>query len=699
MSEILAPAGTYQHIKTAIENNADAVYGGVKCWNARGRTMNFTKRELNSVIKELHEHNIKFFLTLNILLFDKELDEIISFLKHPDTVLPDAFIVTDLGLIKCLQKHFPNIPIHLSTQFGVHSVEDVKFAEKIKASRVILARELVWEEIKRLRKTTKLEVECFIFGSQCVSFSGLCYFSSFLNSGSGNRGTCLITCRDRYSVGSNFGTLLYTPDLNCLKFLPKMEGIDCVKIEGRRRDPVEIQQILYKIHTNSLDTGHQTGFIYGKDLDKNCLYCKIHHRQKPICKISELSYTDKFDVFADFSDGKAQNFVSLSQATKNTFYIYSQYTGQYKLNSFNISLDFLIEKSEITKITFVDDQGKGKVLVLPKKKPLTKAIKLELDSFISQLESKYQVNIFKISYKKQTDTKGLFILPELLNKLEKTIRASIPSKENLPLKRNLKIQKIFLETTKIEVLEHFINDPFVELVFNISSIKKQELFEQVITKFGDLIFYKLPLFNFESESLASCYQKLKNKKVIFTRFSQLEATKDIHFKEKMADYTIAPWNHITLKELKKYGISFFTASPEVSFAQNLKIFKNEKVQFILGGRLPFVYTRQCYKHLFKCKECSLNQPKTKIIKNIDKNLTFYVSCEPDYRMILLDTPILNNYPELNKNHSLRYISNGFSLKEIIQTIDTLKKQNYFEELKKSKTWENSYECNLFRKRK
>ena len=200
--EILSPAGNNIHINVAIEEKSNAVYGGLKKWNARNNAVNFSIDEYNRNIKKLHENNIKFYLTLNTLMLDEEIENIITLLKSGKIELPDSFIVADIGLILRLKREFPNVDLHISTQFGAHNIEDLIFLEKLGVKRVILARELTLNEINKLKKNTTLEIETFIWGSQCLSYSGLCFFWSFINGGSGNRGKCSILCRDVYEVNS-----------------------------------------------------------------------------------------------------------------------------------------------------------------------------------------------------------------------------------------------------------------------------------------------------------------------------------------------------------------------------------------------------------------------------------------------------------------------------------------------------------------
>ena len=270
--EILSPASNMEHIQVAIDGKANAVYGGLKKWNARNKAINFTSEEYNHLIKKLHENNIKFFLTLNILMLDNEIEEVIEFLKN--NILPDAFIVTDIGLLNTLHDEFPNVPLHFSTQFGAHNIEDVNYIKSLNGERAILSRELTLEEINNIKNNTNIELECFIWGSQCLSFSGLCFFGTLINGGGGNRGKCIITCRDIYSVNKKQGHHLYVPDMNCLNLISKLDDIDCLKLEGRRRKPREIKQVLNDIY-NSETQYLSTGYLLGTNIKDNKLFEKI----------------------------------------------------------------------------------------------------------------------------------------------------------------------------------------------------------------------------------------------------------------------------------------------------------------------------------------------------------------------------------------------------------------------------------------
>ena len=253
-----------------------------------------------------------------------------------------------------------------------------------------------------------------------------------------------------------------------------------------------------------------------------------------------------------------------------------------------------------------------------------------------------------------------------------------------------------MDTNDLKVIEKFINDEFVKIIYDISTINNLKNIEQVINKFGDKIIYKLPMFNWKSENILPYLFLLENKEIMFTRYTQLYLCKDIKFKKKYIDYTIYVWNKKTLSYLKDNGIQEFTTSPELSYEINKNIFENNKMQVIVGGKLPLVYTRNCFSYLFGCNNCKNNQSYTKKIKNDDKDLDFEILCNDDFRYILNSNPILNDYSKVNitQNTTFRYSALGQSIEIIEKSIDCFKKDNYYQELKKNDFWKNSYECNL-----
>lgn len=398
--ELLSPAGNLKHVDLAINKKVDAVYGGLKEWNARNKAMNFSIEEYNRVVKQLHKNGIKFYLTLNTLVFDEEIEDIINFLERKDTILPDSFIIADIGLIRKINNKFPNVPLHFSTQFGIHNITDCNFAENLGAERAILARELTFDEIKNIKENTRLEIENFVWGSQCISFSGLCFFGSLINCGNGNRGKCVITCRDIYQVENNEGHFLYVPDLDCTAMINNLEnlGIDCIKLEGRRRNPKELSNIIDDIRSNNYRK-EQNGYIYGEKIKNNKLHEQINKRIKPICNIKEITNITPYDIFIKYENGIPQEFIAKNLENvdnESIFYVFSEYKEVFKFDKKNISIDLSINGNIIESALYVNSKGEGKTFNDIKENDYNT---FEIEEFINDINMLGEdINLYKLKY-------------------------------------------------------------------------------------------------------------------------------------------------------------------------------------------------------------------------------------------------------------------------------------------------------------
>ena len=697
--ELLSPAGNLKHIELAIDKKVDAVYGGLKEWNARSKAMNFSIEEYNSVVSKLHENGIKFYLTLNTLVFDEEIDDIIEFLERKDTILPDSFIIADIGLIRKIKNKFPSIPLHFSTQFGIHNISDVKFAEILGAERAILARELTMNEIEKIIDNTSLEIENFVWGSQCISFSGLCFFGSLINCGNSNRGKCIITCRDIYQIESDKGNFLYVPDLDCTGMIPKLEksDVDCIKLEGRRRSNKELSKIIDDIRENTYKT-EQNGYIYGQNIKDNKLYEKINKRIKLICNIKELKDISKYDIFINFDKGVPQEFIFDNfhrYNAENVFYVFSEYKEGFRFDRKNISIDLNVNRDIIDNILYVNSNGTGKIF---NEFETSDYISFSIEKFTNDIKKiNNEINLYKVKYIRNKDNQ--YRISKKLYDLVLSFIGDdnlINDKHNEVFDTNFKIRNLFVETDRIDYVLELQKIPLVKIIYNITTIKNLRTIKSIVNKLGKDVIYKLPLFNFKSEDLKKYYIELENMSVMFTRPSQLFETKDIKFEKKYIDYTVYVWNKESLEYMKEYGVTEFTASPELSYDKNKEILRDESIQYIVAGRLPLVYTRQCFRDLYKCDNCEGSQERIKNIINIDKNIKFKIICNEDYRILVSDNPMLNNYQRYNNsdNISFRYVTTGQKLNEIMQTIEILMDKEYYKKLKNTSTWKDSFEGNI-----
>lgn len=319
--ELLSPVGDLECLKAAVQNGANTVYLGASSFNARARATNFNNENLKEAILYAKLRNVKVNLTLNTLLKENELNEAISLAVFAYNCGVDAIIIQDLGLAKFLHTNYPEITLHASTQMTVHNLEGVKQLEAFGFKRVVLSRELSISEIEYIRKNTNVELEVFIHGALCISYSGQCLFSSMVGNRSGNRGMCAQPCRLPYELYSNKnlldkGFLLSPRDQSAIDFLPALikSGIDCFKIEGRLKAPEYVATVT-KIYRKYIDF-----IIKNINLSDEELINQIHTMIEIPNEITGLSDKEELlQVFnrGNFSKGHFEN-------EPNTKLIYSK---------------------------------------------------------------------------------------------------------------------------------------------------------------------------------------------------------------------------------------------------------------------------------------------------------------------------------------------------------------------------------------
>ncbi|MBD3346494.1 MAG: hypothetical protein GF401_15680 [Chitinivibrionales bacterium] len=253
--ELLAPAGSLESFHAAIDAGADAVYVGLGEFNARLRAKNFTSKTLSFCVPYAKSRNVKIYVTLNTLVKQHELEQAVHVLFQLQQLRVDGIIVQDLGLIRIARGYFPTLKLHASTQMAIHNSGGLDTAQRIGIRRVILSRELTFEEIQTMRKKTSLELELFVHGALCYSISGMCLASSYLGGMSGNRGRCTQVCRRKFSSGDNEGFFFSPDDLSAIDFIPKFKdiGINSLKIEGRMKGPEYLHTVV-SAYRRAIDT-------------------------------------------------------------------------------------------------------------------------------------------------------------------------------------------------------------------------------------------------------------------------------------------------------------------------------------------------------------------------------------------------------------------------------------------------------------
>ena len=257
MLELLAPAGSMDALKAAVQNGANAVYLGCGSFNARQSAKNFTPQTLVEAVKYCHVRGVQVHLTLNTLVTDRECDDVTAMIRHAAQNNVDAFIVQDLGVVQLCRQIAPHIPIHGSTQMTVHSLPGVLLCAAMGLQRVVLSRELSREEISYICKNSPIEIEVFGHGALCMCYSGQCYLSAVIGGRSGNRGRCAQPCRQSYGYGRWENKYPLSLKDNCLVgYVKELEamGVASLKLEGRMKRPEYVATVT-AVYRKAIDEG------------------------------------------------------------------------------------------------------------------------------------------------------------------------------------------------------------------------------------------------------------------------------------------------------------------------------------------------------------------------------------------------------------------------------------------------------------
>jgi putative protease len=329
--ELVAPAGDFPMLISAINAGADAVYFGLKEFSMRQNARNFTIKDLGEIKKVCRSKKIKKYLTINTIIYNHEIKKIEEILKKIKNKI-DAIICWDFSVINLCKKY--KIPFHISTQASVANLESAKFYKKLGAKKIVLARELNLKQVKEISKI--ISVECFIHGAMCVAVSGRCFTSQFLFNKSANRGECIHPCRRSYLVKDlqegyelklENNKIMSAKDLCTLPFIDKLKkaGITSFKIEGRTRDPRYVDAVVR---------------IYRKALDKRLSKKEIENSLEELKKIYNRGFSSGFYLGFPTNDDFAN--VEHSAATEKKHFV-----GKVKHYFSNLSVATIILSSEL----------------------------------------------------------------------------------------------------------------------------------------------------------------------------------------------------------------------------------------------------------------------------------------------------------------------------------------------------------------
>ena len=276
--KIVAPAGNMERFYSAISATADEIYLGLKGFGARRNAENFTVEELKKAIDYAHLRGSRIFLTLNTIMTNREIELLYPTLKDLYNYGLDAIIVQDIGYAEYLHKNFPSIELHGSTQMTVANYYEINYLKELGFKRIVLPRELSFEEIKEIKKHTDIELEVFVSGSLCISFSGNCYMSSFIGGRSGNRGMCAQPCRKEYKTSCGEKSYFLSPkdQLYGLDEIKKLQeiGVESIKVEGRMKDVSYVYETVFYFRNliNGIDKEESTPKLFNRGYSKGYFY-------------------------------------------------------------------------------------------------------------------------------------------------------------------------------------------------------------------------------------------------------------------------------------------------------------------------------------------------------------------------------------------------------------------------------------------
>ena len=282
--ELLSPAGNMECFFAAVENGADAVYLGMKDFSARASADNFTIDDTSKAIAYARKRSVKVYIAINTLIRASELEKVVDCLITLEELQPDALIIQDLGLLYLIQSQFPHFQLHASTQMTIHNLAGVKQLERMGFKRIVLARELSIDEINNILRNTSIEIEVFVHGALCYSYSGLCFFSSMTGGRSGNRGRCAQPCRMYYKSQPDEGGYLFSmKDLSTISRINELvdAGVRSFKIEGRMKSPEYVAVVTHAYRqaidgnlANLDETIHQLKTVFSRETANSYLFPK-----------------------------------------------------------------------------------------------------------------------------------------------------------------------------------------------------------------------------------------------------------------------------------------------------------------------------------------------------------------------------------------------------------------------------------------
>ena len=713
---IVAPAGNYEKLEAAIKAGANEVYFGLKGFGARRNNQNLNIQEILDGIDYAHLRGVKTLLTLNTIMKDVEIDSAYYNISRIYEHGIDAVIVQDLGFVKFLKENFPELTIHGSTQMTVANHVEANKLKELGLSRVVLARELSFEEIKSIREKTNIELEIFVSGSLCIAYSGNCYISSFIGGRSGNRGLCAYSCRKKfqdeegnkaYFLSPN-DQLLQTEEINKLKEI----GIDAIKVEGRKKSNEYVYETVsyydnilkgkprptesYKLFNRGYSKGYfyldnklmnfkyssNFGYFLGARIensnnfkidDELILGDGVQFVDEDFEKISG-EYVSRITIRGEkVQKAERNDIVSIGKLPEGTKYIYKNYSKEINdriIHNLKVSKRFSSVDAEL-----YAEKGKEMVLKFSLNNLKGERISATIKGNIITEDARKEITKEQIAEKLGELGETTFELGNV--KIDYDGTSFIPFSELKNLKREC------IKQLEIKLLESYkrARSPKKEYLFKNEKIEKEPLFSALVSNKEQekacreagitKIYYKQ--YDVAKEKNLDKTDKIKLDTNLASNLYQAVMGEKNGLKGQSLDWNLNVYNNYTLDLFSEFdNLETVFLSPELNYKQ-LKNIKSDKIK---KGMVIYGYLKGMYiEHKIFDKEYKElkgdHYDRYKVLKNDLDNIELYLD-KPMNLIPKLDLIKEFNFDELRMDFTFETPQ---EVKKIIGSLKT-KKGNY-----------------------
>lgn len=683
--ELLAPAGSLEILKGVIESGADAVYVGGSMFGARAYANNFTEEELLEAIDFAHLRGVKVYLTVNTLIKNSEFSKLYGYLLPYYKRGLDAVIVQDLGVVKAIHEYFPSMEIHTSTQMTVTGADGVRFLSQFGVTRVVMAREVSLAEMKRIHEETGMELEAFVHGALCYSYSGQCLFSSILGGRSGNRGRCAQPCRLPYTVeGKKDEYILSLKDMCGIKALDKLHdaGVYSLKIEGRMKQLEYACGVVkyYRSYIDSMKPVTDADYDRIKALGNRC------------------GFTDRY-----YFDHNGSDMVTY---VKPNFVSNAEEPSPEK-RKLSIEGELVLREGEPGSLTV----KRGDVTYKASIEPVSAALKAPLDkkAAIDRINKTGDTD-FEFSHIKAQIGENVFVPNGALNKLR---RDAISGLCDRLLKKYYRDDARYTDMSKLTALpEHVVkSDAAHDEAINgytiicscmtraqLDTLISYECFDvfyldfdmydrktliqqfaddvQSLTKRNKKVYLMLPtIFRADSSdyfvSIAKELDKVCFEGFVVKNYEELYLTENLFTGKKVIlDHNMYTFNDVSKSAFFEHGVSGDTVPLELN-SKEIMHRNNIGSQMIVYGYYPLMTTANCVHK--NTKGCDKKQKLIYLKDRYNKSFAVCNNCKECYNTIYnsLPTMLAKNIGKLKEAgiRSFRYSFTIETLKQIKAVMD------------------------------